>query len=70
MMFSMAELACASSKGNVLMSTPGLGINSPAPFNSASAARARIHCFRIAFVSRSAAGGSGGSSLNGWSGRQ
>src|SRR5215211_443462 len=62
-MFSISELACASSNGSVLIKTDGLGISSAAPFNSASAARARIHCLRIGLVSRSTLGGSSGISL-------
>ena len=45
-MFSISELACASSKGMVLISTLWLGINVPACFRAASAARASIHDFR------------------------
>jgi hypothetical protein len=68
--FSISELACASNNGSVLMSTAWFGINSPAPFNSANAARARMHRFRIVLVSKSPFGGRDGSELNGLCGRQ
>src|SRR5262245_34262905 len=68
-MFSISELACASSNGSVLIRIEGLGIRSAAPFNSASAARARIHCLRIDLVSKSIFGGSNGISLYGLSAR-
>src|SRR5690242_16559733 len=69
MMFSISELACASSNGSVLIKIEGFGISSEAPFNSARAALARIHCLRIALVSKSTFGGSSGMSLYGLSAR-
>jgi len=65
MMFSISELACASSNGSVLMSTAGFGMSSPACFNSASAARAAMQRLRMALLSNSAFGGNSGSALNG-----
>lgn len=46
-----------SSKGSVLMGMPWFEINSAACFNSAKYARARMHCFKIAFLSNSKRGG-------------
>jgi hypothetical protein len=63
-MFSISELARASSSGNALTRTAEFGISSAACFSSASATRAAMHCFRIALVSMSSTGGgSGGRSL-------
>src|SRR5581483_6442184 len=67
-MFSISELARASSSGMVLMSIAWSGIRPPACFSSASAARAPMHALRIARLSRSARGGSFGSALYGLAG--
>jgi len=52
--FSISELACASIKGSVLISTARLRIKPPACFRAASAARASIHALWIARDSISA----------------
>jgi hypothetical protein len=57
-MFSISELACASSSGSVLISMPWFGINSAACFRSASAARAGMQFFRTGLVYVVADGGS------------
>jgi hypothetical protein len=62
-MFSISELACASIKGSVLMSTDWFGISRRAWLNAASAALASMHAFSTPRVSMSTAGGSRGSSL-------
>src|SRR5262245_61453008 len=65
-MFSISELACASSRGSALTSTEAFGISSAACFSSASATRALMHFFRICAVSMtSLEGGNGGRSLCG-----
>ena len=64
-MFSIPELARASSIGIVLIRIAGFGMRSAAAFNSARAARAGMQAFRIARLSRSADGGSLGNSLKG-----
>src|SRR5690242_8422926 len=69
-MFSISELARASSNGRVLINIAGLGISSAACFNSARAARDFTHCFRTTLVSRSTLGGSLGRSFQGRSGFQ
>jgi len=63
-MFSISELARASRIGMVLIRIEGFGMRSVAAFNSASAARAKMHALSTARVSSSAAGGKRGSSLN------
>ena len=63
-MFSISELACASGRGSVLISTPWLGIS------STRAVRAEIQCLSTARVSCAVAGGSGGRALKGSSGDQ
>src|SRR4051794_14402901 len=70
MTFSISELACASSRGSVLIRMAWFGISSAACFSSPRAARAEIQALRTAFVSKSASGGRGARSLKGRSGCQ
>src|SRR5258707_15790934 len=69
-MFSISELARASRYGNVLISSAWLGMSSAACLSSPTAARAVMHRLRTALVSKSTAGGNGGSALWGTSGLQ
>lgn len=62
-MFSISLLACASSSGIELTSTPWFGINCPAAFNAATAVRAEMHALRTTRDSISTIGGSAGRSL-------
>jgi hypothetical protein len=63
-MFSISELACASSSGSAFTSTEAFGISSAACFSSARATRALMHFFNSGAVSMvSSGGGSRGSSL-------
>ena len=64
-MFSISELALASRIGIVLMRIAGFGTRSAAAFNSARAARARMHALSTTAVSSSALGGSAGRSSKG-----
>ena len=69
-MFSISELACASSNGIVLMRTAGLGMDIAAWSSCASAALAAIAAFSTDRVSSTSTGGGPGKSLYGTSGRQ
>src|SRR5215831_5567119 len=63
-MFSISELACASSSGSAFTSTAALGMSSAACLSSARATRALMHFLRIGPASiTSIGGGSGGRSL-------
>ena len=64
-MFSISELAWASSSGIALISIVGLGRASLSCLSSASLARTSMHSFRTERVSSSAFGGRGGRSLKG-----
>ena len=67
-MFSISELACASSSGIVLIKTAGFGINAIAWRRAANAALAFTHALRIVLVSISTDGGRSGRSLYGLEG--
>lgn len=67
-MFSISDLACASSSGIVLIKTTALGLTAVAWRRAAKAARASIHAFRTGLVSISKAGGRFGRSLCGRAG--
>jgi hypothetical protein len=68
-MFSISELACASSSGSALTSTAAFGMSSAACRSSARATRALMHFLRIAAVSMlSTGGGRSGRSLYGFDG--
>lgn len=56
--FSISELACASSMGRILINISWFGIRFAMAFRPARDALAVMHAFRIAFVSMSALGGS------------
>ena len=64
-MFSISELACASSNGSVLINIAGFGISDAACLSSANAARERMHCFKMLRVSNAAVGGNSGRLLYG-----
>jgi hypothetical protein len=68
MMFSIAELACASCKLMVSINSVGFGKLVIAPFSSDKALLEVISFFKITLVSKSVFGGSNGNSLYGFSG--